>query len=96
MNSKNGYKLYNSDNELLNIQACFDCLVCHEWKNQPWKSRLFCPVHCYACHYAGYDEDFSINYSKGLFLCYKCDKKIKLLGNPINLLKRELGINYLS
>ena len=102
MNFKNGYKFYDTNHNLLNIIGCFDCDVCKEWKDQPWKVRIFSPVHCYNCHYAGYDDEYTIYYSNkkenknagiGLFLCLKCNKKIKLLKNPRNLHLREIGFN---
>lgn len=97
MNSKNGYKFYDSNNNLLNIIGCYNCDVCKEWKNQPWKVRIFSPVHCYQCHYAGYDDEYAIFYSNkekkiGLYLCLRCEKKIKQLKNPKNLYLRELGL----
>lgn len=97
MNSKNGYKFFDKNNNLLNIQSCYNCSVCQEWKDHPWKSRIFCPVHCYYCHHAGYDDEFIIHYSSqnkefGLFLCLNCEKKIKYFKNPINLIKRQIGI----
>jgi len=101
MNYTNGYKLYDNNNNLLNIISCNNCDICKAWLDQPWRIRIYCPVHCYSCHYAGYDDEFTVYYSEdkteknnlGLFLCLNCNKKIKLLKNPKNLNLRELGIN---
>lgn len=101
MNTKKGHKLYDKDNNLLNILGCVDCDICKAWQNQPWRVRVYSPVHCYCCHYAGYDDEYTVYYPEkhavninnlGLFLCLDCDKKIKLLKNPKNLRLRELGI----
>ena len=80
--SKYGYKFYDKNNNKLNIIGCFDCYVCKEWEKQPWKSRIFCPVHCYMCFYAGYDDEFVIfpkydDSKPSLFLCLNCEKKAK-------------------
>lgn len=99
MNSKDGYKFYDKNLSKLNIIGCSNCDVCKEWKNQPWKVQIFSPVHCYKCHYAGYDNEYMIYYFNekkkelGLFLCLDCYKKIKQFKNIKNLQLREIGIN---
>ncbi len=86
---ENGYKFYDKNGEKLNIVSCIDCEVCLEWKSMPWKTSVFCPVHCHFCHYAGYDDEFDFfppnrDYKNELsfFVCLKCffelNKKIKI------------------
>lgn len=53
------------------------CKVCKEWHNQYqlWKYRVFMPVHCFHCNYAGYPDDF--RFYKKIVICETCELKIK-------------------
>lgn len=78
----NGYKFYDKNKNLLDIQACYNCKVCKDWrkKGSTWKFFEFCPIHCFNCHHAGYDDEFDFIFSdehntSGIFVCIKCKEK---------------------